>query len=117
MTNFWDAINLLGDSINYVAVVPERRLYYDENGDVITYTMEDLPGNYIVVDRLFFDQVRTDIKVINGNIIKITRTGSWKLQPSIEKSTPICPTDVSIVVNDTYSNPAYWNTVTTHQAE
>lgn len=118
MTNFWEAIEQLGGTaMEVVPVELERRLYYDENGDVVTYTMEDLPGNYIIVSQEIFDQVRTDIKIKDGEIIRITRSNSWKLQPSDNKSTPIHPSDVSIVVNSKYSKPAYWEVVTTHEAE
>jgi hypothetical protein len=46
--NFWQAIK------EFHWPEPEPiffRLYYKEDGSPIVYTMEDLPGNYIDVDR------------------------------------------------------------------
>ena len=47
----------------------ERRLYYDESGRVVTYTCEDLPGNYIVVTPEQFAEARPDVIVRDGKII------------------------------------------------
>jgi len=47
----------------------EFRLYYDDNGAVICYTCEDLPGNYIVVDKDAYAACRHDVTVIDGKIV------------------------------------------------
>ena len=49
-------------------IPPEFRLYYDEKGNVVTYTCEKLDGNYIVIDALTFAQARPDVRVIDGKI-------------------------------------------------
>jgi|TARA_R110000796_G_scaffold30617_3_gene81687 hypothetical protein len=119
MTNFWQALENLGGTAMESAVIQEleRRLYYDKNGDVITYTTEDLDGEYIVVDQSTYQQARTDLKIKDEKIIRITRGSSWKIKPNKIKSIPIHPKDVSIVVNSKYENPSYWQVVTTHEAE
>ena len=68
MTNFWQAVEAHDWAIPELKL--EFRLYYDDNGRVIYYSMEDLPGNYIVVDRHVFEQHRFDIRIKDGKIIK-----------------------------------------------
>jgi len=61
--------------------------------------MEDLPGNYIAIDRLTFDQTRFDIKV------------------KAETTHRCHPDDVCIVVPTDYATPHYWEVKTTHDAD
>lgn len=49
---------------------PEFRLYYDERGQVITYTCEKLSGDFIIIDALTFAEARPDIRIVDGKIIK-----------------------------------------------
>lgn len=49
---------------------PEFRLYYDDKGNVLTYTCEKLEGNYVVIDALTFAEARPDIKVVAGKLIR-----------------------------------------------
>lgn len=44
------------------------RLYHDEQGRVITYTTENLPGNYITITREQFAEARPDVLVVDGQI-------------------------------------------------
>lgn len=45
------------------------RLYYDENGKVICYTCEQLPGdNFIEIDTLTYAESNPNLRVINGEI-------------------------------------------------
>lgn len=95
----------------------EFRLYYDSHGNVIYYSMEDLPGDYIIVDRLTFDQARFDIKVRDGKIIKARNPASWKLKPCDQGDYACHPADVTIVVSKDYHTPVYWRTEITHEAD
>jgi hypothetical protein len=61
MDSFWQAVT--EHNWEQPEVKIEFRLYYDEHGNVISYSMEDLPGNYIAIDRVTFEQTRFDIKV------------------------------------------------------
>lgn len=49
---------------------PEFRLYYDDRGNVITYTCEKLEGNYIIIDRQTFAEARPDVRVVDGRLIR-----------------------------------------------
>ena len=73
---FWD---ILHD-------VPEAkpiffRLYYDELGAPVTYTMEDLPGNYIEIDAETFALAPINVRVRNGRLVEIATMRSQKLVP------------------------------------
>jgi hypothetical protein len=52
---------------------PEFRLYYDDKGQVVTYTCEKLDGNYVIIDALTFAEARPDVRVVDG---KVVRAGS-----------------------------------------
>jgi hypothetical protein len=45
------------------------KLYYDDTGKVITYTTEDLPGDFIVITPAQYAESRSDVQVKNGQII------------------------------------------------
>jgi hypothetical protein len=76
------------------------RLYYQDNGQPLYYSMEDLPGKYIEIDLDTYQQYRSDVRVVDGKLTVIPTTGIIKkLQPS-NRGTPCDPRDVCIVVND-----------------
>lgn len=78
---------------------PEFRLYYDDRGQVITYSCEKMEGNYIIVDAQTFAEGRPDVRVVDG---KLVRTSSHavvsKLVPSKTEGVTCAAEDVSIIV-------------------
>ena len=60
----------------------EYRVYFDDQGDLLFYSMEDLPGNYVVVDREFYAGSPTNVRLRDGKLVVITPTSSSKLVPS-----------------------------------
>jgi hypothetical protein len=78
----------------------ELRLYYDDNGDYICYTCENLEGNYIVIDKQTFAEGRTDVKVIDGKVVK-PQNIVIKLVPGIT-GTVCAIEDVCIIVDEDY---------------
>jgi hypothetical protein len=58
-----------------------HRLYYDDHGNPLLYTMEDLPGNYIDIDSETFFIGSYDVKVVNGQLVQHKRVTSKKLVP------------------------------------
>jgi len=115
MDNFWQAVanhNWVQEEVRH-----EFRLYYDDQGRVIHYSMEDLPGDYIIVDRLTFDQARFDIRVKDGQIVKLKHPASWKLVPSEFGQHPCHQDDITIVVSSDYHQKKYWEVKTTHEAD
>lgn len=57
-------MNNISDSVMY-----EYRLYYDDAGNPIRYSMQSLEGNYITVTRDQYVAARMDIVVRNREII------------------------------------------------
>ena len=92
-------------------IPPEFRLYYDEKGNVVTYTCEKLEGNYIVIDALTFAQARPDVRVIDGKISTVQPAMViTKLMPDDDNGTLCAIEDVSIVVKPSHAGKIQkWN--------
>lgn len=116
MTNFWEAI---AQHQEPEQTPIEYRLYYNEDGSVVCYAMEELlEGNFIIIDEHTYNQFRTDLLVKDGKIVRITNNSSWKLTPTDEQETYGChPNNVSIIVDKNYPNPQHWSVKTTHDAD
>jgi len=83
---------------------PEYRLYYDENGKVISYCGDkSIPGdNYIIIDAHMFSEARPDLRVINGKISTVPLNAIvQKLIPNDSEGITCHPEDVSIMVKET----------------
>ena len=90
---FWCALAALSDPVPVF-----YRLYYNNDGTLICYSMEDLPGNYIDVDQETYVRSPGNIKVVAGKLIEISPASMvTKLHPG-PVGTPCCPGDVCIVV-------------------
>lgn len=77
---------------------PVYRLYHDDQGAVLFYSMEDLPGTWISVDSLTYTLSRRDVRVVDGRLLEIPKVPLVpKLRPSDQG---ICcdPRDICIVV-------------------
>ena len=86
------------------------RLYYDEQGLPVVYSMEDLPGRYIEIDQSTYATNSYQVRVIDGKLIHIGLTKIYsKLHPG-DSGTWCHPQDVAIVV-DTEPN-IKWKKVT-----
>ena len=81
------------------------KLYYDDAGDPIVYSCDDLEGNYIEVDPESFAMRSMRVKVVNGVLNHIPpAVYSSKLIPS--NSGTLCHSqDIAIIVNNTGT---YW---------
>ena len=87
------------------------RLYHDEQGRPVCYTMEDLPGTYIEIDQATYAQSLPNVRVVNGQIQTLKQSVTVdKLQPS---HTGICchPNDVCVIVTQNQPH-IFWNTKT-----
>ena len=75
------------------------RLYYNNNGSPIIYSMEDLPDNYIEVDQKTYVLAPFNVRVVNGQLTYIKPVVTvMKIQPGIDGTAcDLC--DVCVVVN------------------
>jgi hypothetical protein len=81
--------------------VPESRpvfyrLYHNDSGVPLFYSMEDLPGTYIEIDQAQYTHASSNVRVRNGQIVELTWCIAHKLVPS-ESGTLCHSQDVSIV--------------------
>lgn len=89
---------------------PEFRLYYDDNGKVICYTCEKLPGQYIIIDAATFAESRPDVRVIDRKLVKTSEIQVIsKLVHSVDAPTIYChEDDITIIVNVDYKQKKGW---------
>lgn len=72
------------------------RLYYNDHGEPLFYSMEDLPGNYIDIDQKTYTQAPRNVVVKDGKIIQLSNACSRKLVPN-DRGTPCDVRDVCVV--------------------
>ena len=76
-----------------------RRLYYNELGEPLFYSTEDLPGNYIEIDPETFARASSKVRVKNGQLVSTAiHRVSKKLVPA-DHGVACDPRDVCIVVD------------------
>ncbi len=75
------------------------RLYHDEQGRPLIYTMETLPGTYIEVDQTTYIHGSHQVRVKDGKLIVLEpRTQVSKLSRDNAQGTPCDQRDVCVVV-------------------
>lgn len=81
----------------------EYRVYYDlDSGDVIEYTNDIRPGDYIIVDRETWAANRFDRKVKDGRLISPLLLQA-KLVPATD-GRPCDPFDITVIVDEQRPN-------------
>jgi hypothetical protein len=88
-----------------VPVPVTYRLYHDDQGCPLFYSMEDLPGTYIEIDQETFAKNSTCVRVRNGKLVEVTWKTTQKIVPS-NSGTMCHEQDVAIVVKQ---NGTYWS--------
>ena len=92
--NFWLALT---------EPVPEPapiffRLYYNERGEPVSYSMDDRPGNYIEIDAETYQLSRFNVRVVDGKLVPVVyKRPVSKLKPSTA-GTSCSIENVSVVV-------------------
>jgi hypothetical protein len=75
------------------------RLYYNDDGTPIIYSMEKLPGNYIEVDQQTYVLSAFNVRVVDGKLVYIKPIITVKkLQPNTVTGIACAPHDVCVIV-------------------
>jgi hypothetical protein len=82
------------------------RLYYDDAGHPLCYSMEDHAGKYIEITAEQYAESSGRVTVKNGKLVKQHQTRTSKLIPA-DTGTPCHPDDVTIVVDSELNQK--WN--------
>ena len=104
ITQFWQQVEPL-----LVTQQPNifYRLYYDkDSGRPLFYSMEDLPGTWIEIDRATFAAGDTKIKVRNNQIIPDQLGSINKLVPA---EFGVCCYKHDITIVSSHSETQHWN--------
>lgn len=81
--------------------VIEFRAYYNVDGSIITYTTENLPGDYVVITREQYAEARPDAKIIGGKLVQTSRlTHVAKLTKNKTGGTKTSKYDISVIQED-----------------
>ena len=86
---------------------PRFRLYHDNQGLPLFYSMEEVSGNYIEIDQQTYFNPPTHVRVVDGKLKILFTHQPEKLVPS-DTGTPCSKFDVCVVV-DNNSPHIKWN--------
>ena len=76
------------------------RLYHNDDGTLLCYSMEDLPHNYIEIDATTYNLRLSNVQVVNKKIVKINPASYVKQLVPGNEGTPCHPNDVCIVIEE-----------------
>lgn len=106
--NFFQAIEQWHQTTDTTEVF--YRLYYDEHGQPVCYSMEHLPGRYLEITAKQFAQSNPHLRVVNGELVQPTRACPPVLQPG-DSGQACDPSDVTVVVGSAQPH-VKWQLVT-----
>ena len=94
--DFWQQVEPLLNPVQPAKIL--YRVYYDDNGQVLFYSMQDLPGNYLDIDIEDYRLADGNAVVQHGKLIYPRRIIGHKLVPNSE-GTPCHRDSVMVVTN------------------
>jgi hypothetical protein len=80
---------------------PIYRLYHDELGNPLFYSMEDVPGNYIDIDHETYATSPAHVRVVDGKLIILKTSVVHKLKPG-ETGVACDHQDICVVVDESH---------------
>ena len=78
------------------------RLYYNDDGTLVCYSMENLPHNYIEVDAETYHLSPSNIRIVNEKIVVINPASYVKKLAPGATGTPCDPRDICVVVDESH---------------
>lgn len=92
--------------------VLEYKLYYNQDGTPLCYSMDSLPGKYVEIDAEMFALRPWNVKVVDDKIVFVDPPVTvQKLQPNYQTGTSCHPQDVCVVVQQHLPHTK-WNKIT-----
>jgi hypothetical protein len=86
------------------------RLYYNDDGIPLFYSMEELEGKFIFVELPVFESSRYDIKIVDGKIRSLNDTVSKYHLVSVKtKTTVMCDQDDISILNIKKKSYKLWD--------
>ena len=73
------------------------RLYHNDQGNPLFYSMEDEPGTYIEIDHETFARKPMNVRVCDGKLIEVVWQTTFKLVPG-NSGSPCHPDNVAVIV-------------------
>jgi hypothetical protein len=91
---FWSILHNMPEplSVSY-------RLYHDDQGQPLFYSMETVPGTYIEIDQATFARSASNVRVRDGRLVEITWATTTKLVPG-NSGSPCHPDNVAVIVTE-----------------
>jgi hypothetical protein len=90
-------------------MAPIYRLYYNDQGEPLFYSMEDRPGNYIDIDQETFARSPSHVRVKDGKLIHVSLKNIVKKLVPGNVGTACDPRDVCVVVEESIGPNTKWS--------